>query len=60
MHGMSGRNGTQFFYNGDFSGPIQVIKPNGEEFEIDGQDLQDLSSSIFKSKVIALIEGAII
>lgn len=56
MHGMCGRNGTQFFYNGDFSGSVQVIQPDGKEIEIDGQDLQDLAQSIFKSKVIELIE----
>lgn len=56
MHGMGGSHGTQFFYNGDFSGQIQVIRPDGEQFEIDGEDLQDFAQLIFKSKVISLIE----
>lgn len=56
MHGMCGVNNTQFFYNGDFSGPIKIIRPDGKEFEIDGQDFQDFAQLIVKSKVISLIE----
>lgn len=56
MHTYKGPNGTLFLCNGDFSGSIQVINPDGKEFEIDGKDLQDLAESIYKGKVISLLE----
>lgn len=59
MHAFTGKNGTRFFFNGDYS-DIRIINPGyspEEEIELDTEDFMTFARMAVGEEVISLIEN---
>jgi len=55
-HSYESSNGTKFAFNSDFSGNISIFRPDGEAFEVDGDDIIELVlERHFKAELISII-----
>lgn len=56
-HSYEGHNGTKFAFNSDFSGPIDILRPDGSTSEVDGYDILELVLNRYlKPELVSVIE----
>lgn len=58
MHAFEGKNGTRFFFNGDYS-DIRIVNPGkspDEEIELEPEDFMAFARMAIGDEVISLVE----
>ena len=56
-HSFESPNGTKFSCNSDFSGPLDIYRPDGATFEVDGADIVHLVLEHYiKPELVGIIQ----